>query len=106
VRKVSKSSIAHCIIALGHEDRWLGLVHTKAGATGRALAAVDRARAALDAPGLHPTLRWFDYYDSIRLDGFATRAHRLHGPPVGRRHSDPPTNQSANTQVRDGPRHP
>jgi hypothetical protein len=46
-------------------------MHTNAGATARALAAVDRARAALDAPGLHPNLPWFDYYDSPRLDGFA-----------------------------------
>jgi transcriptional regulator with XRE-family HTH domain len=59
----------------GPVSSWLAAIesemHTNAGATARALAAVDRARAALDAPGLHPNLPWFDYYDSPRLDGFA-----------------------------------
>jgi hypothetical protein len=59
----------------GPVSSWLAAIesemHTNAGATGRALAAVDRARTALEVPGLHPMLPWFDYYDVTRLDGFA-----------------------------------
>jgi hypothetical protein len=54
---------------------WLAAVEsemqTNAGSLKAALAAVDRARSALDAPGLYPQLPWFDYYDGTRLDGFA-----------------------------------
>jgi ATP/maltotriose-dependent transcriptional regulator MalT len=35
------------------------------------MAAIDRARAAMSAPGLSAELPWFDLYDSTRLDGFA-----------------------------------
>lgn len=46
-----------------------------------ALAAIDRAREALDGPGLSAELPWFDYYDATRLAGFAgyatLRADRL-----------------------------
>lgn len=54
---------------------WLAAIesemHTNAGSSTAALTAIDRARAALTAPGLAPELPWFDYYDSTRLDGFA-----------------------------------
>ena len=54
---------------------WLAAVeselHTNAGSPDAALAAVDRARQALDRPGLAPKLPWFDYYDATRLGGFA-----------------------------------
>jgi len=79
--------------AAAHVDRrrhgpissWLAAieseVHTNAGSNGAALAAIDRARSALDAPGLAPDLPWFDYYDVTRLDGFAgyaeLHAHRF-----------------------------
>jgi transcriptional regulator with XRE-family HTH domain len=54
---------------------WLAAVesemHTNAGSPDAALAAVDRARQALDRPGLNLRLPWFDYYDDTRLAGFA-----------------------------------
>jgi len=64
---------------------WLGAieseVHAVAGSASAALSAIDRARAALAAPAASPTLPWFDYYDSVRLEGFAgyaeLRAGRL-----------------------------
>ena len=36
-----------------------------------ALAAIERALATLDKPGLPADLPWFDYYDTTRLSGFA-----------------------------------
>lgn len=64
---------------------WLAAVEseiqTNTGTAAAALAAVDRARDALDRPGLSPALPWFDYYDATRLAGFAgyatLRAGRL-----------------------------
>jgi transcriptional regulator with XRE-family HTH domain/tetratricopeptide (TPR) repeat protein len=54
---------------------WLAAVeselHTNAGSPDAALGAVDRARQALDRPGLAGKLPWFDYYDAARLGGFA-----------------------------------
>jgi transcriptional regulator with XRE-family HTH domain len=54
---------------------WLAAVesemHTNAGNPTAALSAVDRARHALDDPGLSRDLPWFDYYDGTRLAGFA-----------------------------------
>lgn len=59
----------------GPVGSWLAAVesemHTNAGAPDAALAAVNRARQALDRPGLTPKLPWFDYYDATRLAGFA-----------------------------------
>jgi tetratricopeptide (TPR) repeat protein len=59
----------------GPMSSWLAAIesemHTNAGAPAEALAAIDRARAALSNPGLSPDLPWFDYYDATRLDGFA-----------------------------------
>ncbi|MCF7547414.1 helix-turn-helix transcriptional regulator [Pseudonocardia sp. WMMC193] len=59
----------------GPVSSWLAAVesemHTNAGAEGAAMAAIDRARAAMSAPGLSAELPWFDFYDSTRLDGFA-----------------------------------
>jgi hypothetical protein len=54
---------------------WLAAVesemHTNACSPTAALAAVDRAREALDRPGLSEDLPWFDYYDATRVAGFA-----------------------------------
>jgi transcriptional regulator with XRE-family HTH domain len=54
---------------------WLAAVesemHTNAGSHTAALGAIDRAREALDRPGLNPALPWFDYYNATRLAGFA-----------------------------------
>lgn len=54
---------------------WLAAVeselHTNAGSPDAALGAIDRARQALDRPGLAAKLPWFDYYDAARLGGFA-----------------------------------
>jgi transcriptional regulator with XRE-family HTH domain len=59
----------------GPVSSWLAAVesemYTNAGNPTAALDAIDRARDALAAPGLVPTLPWFDYYDSTRLAGFA-----------------------------------
>ena len=53
---------------------WLAAVesemHTNAGSTTAALAAVDRAHEAYARPGLTADLPWFDYYDETRLAGF------------------------------------
>jgi len=46
-------------------------IHTNAGETKSALAAIDRALDVLARPGLTVDLPWFDYYDSTRLSGFA-----------------------------------
>ena len=65
---------------------WLAAVeselHTNAGNTNAALAAVERAREILGQPsGLAGELPWFDYYNATRLAGFAgyatLRAGRL-----------------------------
>jgi transcriptional regulator with XRE-family HTH domain len=54
---------------------WLAAVesemHTNAGNPTAALRCLDRARDALDTPGLTVELPWFDYYDATRLAGFA-----------------------------------
>lgn len=59
----------------GPVTSWLAAVesemHTNAGSHTAALGAIDRARTALDRPGLAGDLPWFDYYDSTRLAGFA-----------------------------------
>jgi transcriptional regulator with XRE-family HTH domain len=63
----------------GSVASWLAAVesemHTNAGSPVAALAAVDRAKEALDRPGLSPSLPWFDYYDATRLAGFAGYAN-------------------------------
>jgi transcriptional regulator with XRE-family HTH domain/tetratricopeptide (TPR) repeat protein len=70
----------------GPLSSWLCAVesemHTNAGNTAAALAAVERARDALDQPsGPAGELAWFDYYNATRLAGFAgyatLRAGRL-----------------------------
>ena len=72
-----------------HPDRrvasWLyaieSEIQTNAGSHAAALAAVERALATLEKPGLDRDLPWFDYYDSTRLSGFGgyatLRAGRL-----------------------------
>lgn len=59
----------------GPVSSWLAAIesemHTNAGSSTAALKAIDRARDDLHAPSLAADLPWFDYYDSIRLDGFA-----------------------------------
>lgn len=59
----------------GPVSSWLAAIesemHTNAGSHPAALAAIDRARDALDRPGLAADLPWFDYYDATRLAGFA-----------------------------------
>jgi transcriptional regulator with XRE-family HTH domain len=56
-------------------------IQTNAGSHAAALAAVERALATLEKPGLDRDLPWFDYYDTTRLSGFAgyatLRAGRL-----------------------------
>jgi len=64
---------------------WLAAVeselHTNAGLHPAALAAIDRGRDALAAPGLCEDLPWFDYYDGTRLAGFAGYANLRAGRP-------------------------
>ncbi|MDQ6949214.1 MAG: hypothetical protein M3256_23890 [Actinomycetota bacterium] len=59
----------------GPMSSWLAAVESEVqanlGSAGAADAAVERARMALDAKGLNESLRWFDYFDRVRLDGFA-----------------------------------
>lgn len=56
-------------------------VQTNAGSHAAALAAIDRARDALNEVGPNSDLPWFDYYDATRLSGFAGYATLRAGRP-------------------------
>ena len=65
VAKRPDSRVASWLYAVESE------IQTNAGAHAAALAAIERALATLDKPGLPADLPWFDYYDTTRLSGFA-----------------------------------
>jgi tetratricopeptide (TPR) repeat protein len=65
VAKRPDSRVASWLYAVESE------IQTNAGAHAAALAAIERALATLDRPGLPADLPWFDYYDTTRLSGFA-----------------------------------
>ena len=65
LEKHPQTRLASWLAAVGSE------ITANAGVYVGSLKLIDRARRALAQPGFAPDLRWFDFFDESRLDGFA-----------------------------------